>query len=155
MNHKLLDLPGFGGVPVNQIGNPQRGQDCHGILSHFAASILGPRLHNKLQYDSVVLEALRWLWMVFVVLNLFPGDSGGVDEVPLKILVRDAAVFFQKLGDYLRKIFVGLSDCWIELKQFHSQIIPLAAEMSLYQFKTHRRRTNMSLSDPMQANGGN
>jgi hypothetical protein len=46
-------------------------------------------------------------------------------------------VFFQKLIDCLRKILVGLSNCWIETEQLHKKILSRPSEMSLYQLKCH------------------
>lgn len=148
MNNELLYLVWLSRIPIDRI-YCRSDRDVHYSNSaNFTAGILCARSENELENYCVASQAFTWFGVVLVVFDLLPADPCSVDEIAFEVLVRDATVFFQKRIDGLRKILVGLADCWIESKQFHPKRISLVSEMSLYQFKDCCLWTNLNLCEP-------
>ncbi len=133
--------------PIAKSHDDGKTSDCQNTEANFPASILLSTFTDKFDYDAIVFESLTRLWMIFIVLNLFPSDASDRNEVTLEFFIRHTTMFFQKVVDRLGKILIGFSDCWIESKQLHRKSLSFPSELSLYQFIRHfsDRKVNQSV----------
>lgn len=117
------------------------------IRAHFSSGVLRSTFTNVLYDYAVIFESFAWFGMILIIFDLLPADAGHRNKITLKVFVRDAAVFFQKFIDRLRKILIGFSNCWIETEQLHKKILSRPSEMSLCQLKRHFSDRKVVYSD--------
>lgn len=145
MNDKLFGLSRSRCVPERHVGEGKDRSRHGGNPADSPAGVACASLKDESQDNRIVFEPFARLWMVFVVLNLFPTDAGGRHKIALEVFIRDTAVLLRKIVNRLGKIFICLANCWVDSKQFHPSSISPASEMSLYQLSARHQRTKLNL----------
>ena len=119
MNNKLLHFICLRNIPKRDPGDGRQNGGRYKRESYFAPSILLATPPDIFDYDAIIFKSLAWLWVIFIVFNLFPADASNGNQLLLKVWTRYIPMLFEKFIDGPIQVFVGLFNCWIYLKRFH------------------------------------